>query len=92
MIRVRYLRSFDKTFESLPFGDQEKTKEATNQLLDYFSGGAKPLGLGLRKLRGDAWEIRASLNIRILFVLTKQLATFVIVGNHNDIHRYLRKN
>ena len=71
MIHVRYLRSFDNSFFDLPQKEKEYAKRAVSRLLDYFAGGPKPLGLGLRKLRGNYWEIRASIDKRILFLLKK---------------------
>lgn len=62
---------------------------AVSRLLDYFSGKSRPPGLGLRKLRGKYWEVRASLDKRVLFLLDGDTVTFVIVGGHNDIRRRL---
>lgn len=64
---------------------------ALERLLDYFNGGPKPIGLGLRKLRGAFWEIRLSLAGRIVFQLDRDVVTFVIVGDHDDIRRILRR-
>lgn len=91
MIRVRYFHSFDKSLQALILQDRKKVVEAIQYLLEYFSSGQKSLGLGLRKLRGNFWEIRASLNKRVLFILEKDRVSFVIVGSHDEISRYLRK-
>lgn len=90
MIRVRFLKSFDETLGALENPERKKAVEAIEKLLDYFSGGPKPLGLGLRKLKGSYWEIRAGLRIRVLFILEKDLATFVLVGNHEAIQRRIQ--
>jgi mRNA-degrading endonuclease RelE of RelBE toxin-antitoxin system len=90
MIRVRFLRSFDDTLGGLENTERKKTVEALDKLLDYFSGGPKPLGLGLRKLKGSYWEIRAGLKVRVLFLLEKDLATFVLAGSHEDIRRKIQ--
>jgi mRNA-degrading endonuclease RelE of RelBE toxin-antitoxin system len=90
MIRVRFLKSFDDTLSALENPERKKAVEAVDKLLDYFSGGPKPLGLGLRKLKGSYWEIRAGLKIRVLFLLEKDLATFVLAGNHETIQRKIQ--
>ena len=90
MIRVRFLRSFDESLNALDPRQRKKTRSSVERLLDYFDGGPKPLGLGLRKLQGDFWEVRAGLDRRILFMLEGDLATFVIAGNHDEINRRLR--
>ena len=90
MIRVRFLRSFDESLEALDPKNRKKAEASIARLLDYFDGGPRPLGLGLRKLQGGFWEVRAGLDRRILFVLEGGLATFVIAGSHDEISRRLR--
>jgi mRNA-degrading endonuclease RelE of RelBE toxin-antitoxin system len=89
VIRVRLLRSFEDDLNSLPDKDAAKARAAVERLTEYFDGGPRPLGLGLRKLKGEYWEIRAGLNNRVLFSLSGDLATFVLVGNHDEIRRRL---
>lgn len=90
MIRVRYLRSFDKSFKNLPSKEQNQVEQSVDRLLDYFSGKPRPSGLGLRKLKSSFWEIRASLDKRILFTLEGDLLTFVFIGNHDELSRQSR--
>ncbi len=90
MIRVHYLNSFDRSLEALPVAARRRVLHAVDALLEYFDGGEKPLGLGLRKLRGAYWEVRAGLDKRVLFMLQKDTATFVAVGNHDEIRRLIR--
>ena len=90
MIRIRFLRSFDESLDELDGKEQKKARASVERLLDYFDGGPKPLGLGLRKLQGHFWEVRSGLERRILFTLENDLATFVIVGGHDEIRRRLR--
>ncbi|MBI5701788.1 hypothetical protein HZC34_08125 [Candidatus Saganbacteria bacterium] len=82
--------SFKRIFKKLPIEKQEKTLEAIHALIAYYESGIKAEGLGLKYLRDDVWEIRSSLKDRILFSLAGDIAIFLIVGNHDDIHRYLK--
>lgn len=90
MIQVRFLRSFDDTLASLPAKRRTGVEAAVKRLLEYFDGAPKPLGIGLRKLHGAWWEIRAGLDLRVLFTLQGGLATFFMVGSHDDIARRIR--
>lgn len=90
MISVAYLNSFDRSLAALPAPVRRRAVQAVQELLGYFDGGAKPQGLGLRKLRGDYWEVRAGLDKRVLFSLKKDTATFIAVGNHDEIRRLIR--
>ncbi|MBI3552727.1 MAG: hypothetical protein HY077_09415 [Elusimicrobia bacterium] len=89
MIRVRYLASFDGSFAALDTASRSKIRRALRRLLDYFAGGGKPLGMGLRKWREPYWEIRAGLDLRVVFALEKDLASFILVGSHDEIRRCL---
>lgn len=91
MIRVVFLRGFDRSMAGLPAKESAQARQALERLLDYFNGGPKPTGLGLRKLRGSFWEIRLSLSKRIVFQLERDVAVFVVVGDHDDIRRFLRR-
>jgi hypothetical protein len=90
VIRVRLLRSFEDALQSLPAKEAAKARAAVERLTEYFDGGPRPLGLGLRKLKGAYWEVRAGLDNRVLFCLTGDLATFVLVGSHDEIRRRIR--
>lgn len=50
-----------------------------------------PAGLGLSKLRGNYWEIRSTLSDRILFYWRKETVQWILVGNHDDVHRFLSR-
>lgn len=76
---------------SLPDDARRRVVRAVEALLAYFDGGAKPLGLGLRKLRDPYWEVRAGLEVRVLFSLVSDTATFILAGNHDDIRRAIRR-
>jgi hypothetical protein len=47
-------------------------------------------GIGLKRLKGDYWEIRKGLKARILFRWEGDLVEFVLAGDHNDIKRFLK--
>jgi hypothetical protein len=61
--------------------------------LDLETALARPqehTGLGLRKLNPSGiWEARAGLSLRALFRLEKDEVTFVFLGNHDDVKRFL---
>lgn len=65
-------------------------EQALARLVRALDSGERTEGLGLKKLERDFWEIRAGLSIRVLFKMEKGRVTFVIVGTHDAIRRYLR--
>ncbi len=89
-MKIEYLSSYDRSFRKAEPEAQQRGIRAIDQLLDYYLTGRRPLGLGLRRLRGEYWEIRAGLDQRVVFDLRKDRLTFVFFGNHNDVRRFLR--
>ena len=89
---MRYERkpAFERSIQRLPPDRKARTKEAVQQLVVFFETKQQPHGLGLKRLRGGYWEVRAGLGDRVLFRLSGDLVEFVIVGNHDEIRRFLR--
>jgi len=90
-MKVRFLRSFDESKERLENAVQEKVETSMDSLLSFFETGEKQKGLGLKKLRNPFWEIRAGIRTRVLFSLENDILTFIVVGNHDEIRRFLRR-
>ena len=89
---MRYERkpAFDRSVSRLPTDRKDRVKQAVRQLVVFFETKQQPQGLGLKRLRGDYWEVRAGLGDRVVFRLTGDLVEFVVVGNHDEIRRFLR--
>jgi mRNA-degrading endonuclease YafQ of YafQ-DinJ toxin-antitoxin module len=90
-MRFRYLGSFDRSFRKLSAERRKRVAEGVEAFLDFYRTGIRPPGLGLKKLRKDFWEIRADSDTRIIFVTQKDCVTFALVGNHDEIRRFLRE-
>ena len=90
---MRYERkpAFNRTLARLPVDRTIRVKAAIRQLVVFFETREQPRGLGLKRLRGDFWEVRAGLGDRVIFRLHRDLVEFVLVGNHDEIRRFLRE-
>jgi len=89
-VRYEFKSSFDRRFKKLPSSRQHRVYEAIDALLEYIDGEAElPVGLGLKNWHAEYWEIRAGIKDRILFELTDQI-TFLFVGSHDDIKKFMR--
>ena len=91
---MRYERkaSFDRSIRRLPPDRMLRVKEAVRQLVIFFESRQQPQGLGLKRLKKEFWEVRAGLSDRIIFRISGDLIEFVIVGNHDEIRRFLRRS
>ncbi len=64
-------------------------KEAAGKVIDFYERRAKAQGLGVKRMRGDIWEARAGLRIRILYLLSEDELKFLLAGTHEDVKRFL---
>ncbi len=90
-MRFEFKPSFERSIKSLPPIEKTEVKEAASQLIDVLSKDRQiHQGLGLKRLRGDFWEVRKGIKVRILFRWKGDLIEFVLAGNHNDVKRFLK--
>ena len=87
----QFAPSFDRSFTRLPPDRRRRVQESVDRLIDIFGQGQLPSGFGFKRLKGVTWEFRVGLADRVLFSLEGGSVTFVLVGNHDDIHRYLKR-
>ena len=90
-MKVRYLNSFVRAFESFANQDRVKTTRTIFDLLEFLENKIRLSGgLGLKKLRKNLWEVRIDIKTRVLFLLSPDLITFVLIGSHDEIRKYLK--
>ena len=71
--------------------EKDRAKESVKQLILALESGNKPHGLGLKKLHDEIWEIRAGLRTGVLFALFPGEIRFLLVGNHEEVNRFLQR-
>lgn len=90
-MKFEFKPSFDRSVKSLHGKEKEEVKLVAIQAIDILSQDRViHKGIGLKRLKGDYWEIRKGLKARILFRWEGNLVEFILAGDHNDIHRYLK--
>ena len=90
-MRFEFKPSFERSIKSFPPPEKSEIKEAAAQLIDILSRDRQiHQGLGLKRLRGDFWELRKGIKARILFRWRGDLVEFVLAGNHDDVKRFLK--
>lgn len=89
-MRFEFKPSFERSLKSSP-SEKSEIKEAAVQLIDVLSRDRQiHQGLGLKRLRGDFWELRKGIKSRILFRWQGDFVEFVLAGNHDDVKRFLK--
>lgn len=90
-MRFEFKPSFDRSVKSFPDKEKEEIKKTVIQTIDILSHNRMiHRGVGLKRLRGNFWEVRRSLKARILFRWERDLVEFILAGDHDDIKRYLK--
>lgn len=84
--------SFVNIFKKLDPLRKKQIIEAIEALKVVLGSKQSIEGLGLKRLSKDLWEMRSSLKDRIAFNFKNDVITFVVVGNHDDIQKYLKNN
>jgi mRNA-degrading endonuclease YafQ of YafQ-DinJ toxin-antitoxin module len=90
MRQIEYKRSFDKSYHKLDRKNQVLAALAIETFLNGLEHQKMPAGLGLKRLEGDLWEIRADIRVRIAFRMSQNYIEFGLVGTHGTIRNYLK--
>jgi hypothetical protein len=75
----------------LSLEQKSRVKETILRCVDAFESGQIPHGLGLKKLQGDIWEVRAGLGLRVVFRREGDVIRWALAGTHDGIRRYLKR-
>jgi len=90
-MRVVELPGFQRGFAKLPKSLQEKTWYQLHAFLEHIGSPTKPKSLRLKKLPHGNFEIGINMDLRILFQLHGDALVLVLLGDHEDVRRYLRR-
>ena len=90
-MRFEFKPSFNRSVKSFRGREKEEIKRVALQAIDILSQDRIiHKGIGLKRLKGDFWEIRKDVKARILFRWQGDLVEFILTGDHNDIKRFLK--
>lgn len=90
-MQILYFNSFLRLFKELSVQQQNKIKKTISNFISCLEKKTRiPQGIGLKKLTKDFWEIRVGLDLRVIFVIEPNTLSFVFVGSHDEIKRYLK--
>jgi mRNA-degrading endonuclease RelE of RelBE toxin-antitoxin system len=85
-----FKHSFSRFFKKLDRPKQIQALAAIEALKTVLESDIKMGGLGFKQLRKNLWEIRISLKDRILFEFEKETIVFIMIGNHDEVKRFLK--
>ena len=91
MRRLAASTHFRKQLKKLPVHDQQKVSTALKDFLAAFTRGQLPAGYGFKKINHDKYELRLDIRLRIVMKADGDTLVCHLVGNHEDVRRYLRE-
>ncbi|MBM4308924.1 MAG: hypothetical protein FJ115_04825 [Deltaproteobacteria bacterium] len=89
-MEYRTSRGFERILRRLSPPERMEVQRHVDALVRAFEVDTFPVGLGLKKLGNSLWEFRINLSLRILFQWEKQSITFLFIGNHNEVHQFIK--
>lgn len=93
-LRSSFKSTFQKAFDKLPRQKQQLVLKALEALTSYFQTGLAPYGLRIKKLYSGGvhktFEARVSADLRLVWVETEEEAIFALLGNHDEVQRFLK--
>jgi mRNA-degrading endonuclease RelE of RelBE toxin-antitoxin system len=87
-VKIETTEAFERALRALSQPDFEVVASALRKLPDAF--GRPHARSGVRKLRGRLYEVRAGLDRRILFRKERDCLFLLLLGNHDQIRRFLK--
>ncbi|MBU0533557.1 MAG: hypothetical protein KJ887_02010 [Candidatus Omnitrophica bacterium] len=91
MRQIVVLPSFERLAKKLSPADKEQLIESLEKFNNFILSGDAPVGLGFKKINHNKYEFRAGLRLRVVVKAEDNTYYLVLVGNHDDVKRYLRK-
>ena len=89
-MKIFYKASFLKAFEKLDHAEQELVQKADSLIRRYFKTSQAPFGLRIKQLKNNTYEARINDRLRMVWVKTNNEASFALLGNHEDVLRYIK--
>lgn len=86
-----YTARFRRAYHRLQESEQHLVDHALTGLAAYLETGCAPVGLGLKKLGSGVFEARAGLGLRIVYVEEGDRLILALLGHHDEVRRFLRR-
>lgn len=87
---VRIEQRLLAAIRQLPTPERREIGGAIAATQEAFGSPHAQLGVGVRKLKGRWYEMRAGLDRRLIFREGEDCLSFEFMGNHDDVRRFLK--
>lgn len=90
-MKYLYKSTFLKAFKKAAPFLKKLILQTDKEIKDYLETGKASYGLRIKKIGSRSFEGRVSDKVRIVWVKKEDLVSFMLVGNHEEVQRYLRR-
>ena len=87
---IEFSSRFRAQARALPAGRRKAVAETLTALSAAFGQPHLHSGLGIRRLMGAYFEVRVDRETRVIFKVERSVASILLVGNHDDVERFLK--
>ena len=81
---------FRKQLKRLSSRDRQQVTTALKEFLAALTQGCLPAGYAFKKINHDKYALRLDIRLRIVMKAEGDTLICHLVGNHEDVRRYLR--
>ena len=89
-LEVKLTTRFLRAAKKLPKSDRAKVQGAIDATVAAWGHPHAHAGAGIRRLKANAFECRAGLQLRLIFFAEPGSLVFHNLGNHDDIQTFLK--
>ncbi len=90
MRKVAVLPSFERSLRKLALTQRKQVAESLEAFNLFLLSGEFTPGFRFKKINCDKYEFRVDLRLRIIVKCEGDTFYLVLVGNHDEVKRYLR--
>ncbi len=90
MKQILILPSFERSVKKLTKEDKIQLAKGLDLFNSFLMSGNAPYGFRLKKIGQDKYEFRINIKLRVIVKAEENNYYLVLVGNHDDIRRYLK--
>jgi mRNA-degrading endonuclease RelE of RelBE toxin-antitoxin system len=91
MKKVYILPSFERSVKKLTPQQKLLLAKGLESFNHYLETGQSSPGFGLKKISQNNYEFRLDIRLRLILKTDKEAFYLILVGDHNDVRRYLRE-
>lgn len=89
-MQVYYAPAFLRLLNKLAPPVRAGVKTTVSKVIDLCETGRRSVGLGIKHLRGDLWEARSGIKIRVVYSMSEDEIRFLLAGSHDDVKNFLK--